>query len=71
MILTVGSTPLYVTRCWFETQDPASPEEEKKHIRLSKKKSDEKNLVLKKLRELIEDEAQVKGDDQVAPKLPV
>lgn len=40
MMLTVGSTLLYVTWCWFETQDPAIPEEEKN--------------VLNKLRELIE-----------------
>lgn len=70
MMLTVGSTLLYVTRCWFETRDPASPEEEKE-THQAKKPPDEKNLVLNKLRELIEDEAQVKGDDQVAPKFPV
>ena len=42
----------------------------KKHIRLTKKKPDEKKLVLKKLREFIEEEAQAKGD-QVASKPPV
>jgi len=42
----------------------------KKHIRLTKKKPDEKKLVLKKLREFIEEEAQAKGD-QAASKPPV
>ena len=48
----------------------AQKKKKKVHIKISKRKPDEKKLVLKKLREIIEEEAQAKGD-QAASKPPV